>query len=206
MKELPEQDVEDLVRTALEHGDRLRLAVEDILRYVDSPTLAKDGQPLALAQLPELVEHVRTMLGIAPVRWQGLERVKDATAVLSSRPMELILYELLENAKKFHPTHEPTIDIILERRNANEVRLVVQDNGRVLTAEQLAKVWSPYYQVEKNFTGEVVGMGLGLSTVASLVWSVGGRCHIFNREDEQGVAVELILPLMQNMSRAEVIM
>lgn len=197
MAELPQKDVEELVQTALEHGDRLKNAIEDILRYVDSPTLARGGQPFALASLPELVGNMQKVLGLEHVSWSGFEEVAETTAVLSERPMELILYELLENAQKFHPEQQPTIEIQLKRLDANTVRLVVQDNGRVLTPEQLADVWSPYYQVEKNFTGEVVGMGLGLPTVASLMWSVGGRCRIFNRSDDAGMGVELVLPVVE---------
>lgn len=195
MADLSQQDVEELVRTALEHGDRLKNAIEDILRYVDSPTLATNGQPFELAQLADVVGHIQETLGIEQIVWSGLEDVAQTTAVLSERPMELILYELLENAQKFHPDQQPIIEIKLEQLDENHVRLLVQDNGRVLTPEQLANVWSPYYQVEKNFTGEVVGMGLGLPTVASLVWGIGGRCRIYNREDDSGVAIELVLPL-----------
>jgi nitrogen fixation/metabolism regulation signal transduction histidine kinase len=52
----------------------------------------------------------------------------------------------------------------------------------------------PYYQGEKDFTGEAPGMGLGLSTVSAIVWGVGGACRITNREDGPGVIVELVVP------------
>jgi signal transduction histidine kinase len=56
-------------------------------------------------------------------------------------------------------------------------------------------VWSPYYQGEKFFTGEMAGMGLGLPGVASLVWEVGGRCRIYNQPAGPGVVIELTLPI-----------
>jgi K+-sensing histidine kinase KdpD len=76
-----------------------------------------------------------------------------------------------------------------------QVRFQISDNGLTLSPEQLTSVWRPYYQGEKYFTGEARGMGLGLSIVASLVWGVGGTCHIYNRTDGPGVTVELKLPL-----------
>jgi len=36
----------------------------------------------------------------------------------------------------------------------------------------------PYYQAEKYHPGQVAGVGLGLSVVASLVWGVGGNVHV----------------------------
>ncbi len=56
-------------------------------------------------------------------------------------------------------------------------------------------MWTPYYQGEKYFTGEVVGMGLGLSMVASIVWSLGGSYQMYNREPGPGVTVEIVLPI-----------
>ena len=39
-------------------------------------------------------------------------------------------------------------------------------------------------------------MGLGLSLVATLVWSVGGSCVIENSVDVPGVVVEVTVPLL----------
>jgi len=64
-----------------------------------------------------------------------------------------------------------------------------------LSPEQLANMWIPYYQGEKYFTGEVDGMGLGLSMVGTLIWEVGGSCQAYNRTDSKGVVIELTLPL-----------
>ena len=87
-------------------------------------------------------------------------------------------------------------------RNASTAKLRTSfnicDDGLALSPEQLAQVWTPYYQGEKYFAGEVTGMELGLPMVASLVWGVGGTCRIHNREEGPGVVVELVLPLAEN--------
>lgn len=70
----------------------------------------------------------------------------------------------------------------------------VEDDGVSLTPEQMQRALQPYYQGEKTFTGQVHGMGLGLSLVCSLVWEVGGECSLRNREDGDGVVVELRIP------------
>jgi hypothetical protein len=41
-------------------------------------------------------------------------------------------------------------------------------------------------------------MGLGLAMVATLVWGVGGTCRAYNRQDGQGIVVELVLPLAKD--------
>ena len=87
------------------------------------------------------------------------------------------------------------MEIELSRSKPQAIQLRVRDNGVTLSPEQLARVWRPYYQGEKHFTGEMAGMGLGLPGVASLVWEVDGACRIYNRDDGPGVVVELDLPV-----------
>ncbi len=77
------------------------------------------------------------------------------------------------------------------------IRLQIRDDGLRLSPKQLAGIWTPYYQGDKFATGEIQGMGLGLSMVASLIWNVGGTCRAYNRIDIQGVMIELTLPLTE---------
>jgi nitrogen fixation/metabolism regulation signal transduction histidine kinase len=74
--------------------------------------------------------------------------------------------------------------------------LNIQDDGIHLSPDQLNRVWLPYYQGERYFTGEVQGMGLGLPVVASILWECGGDCYIANRSDAPGVVVHLSFPTM----------
>ncbi len=60
------------------------------------------------------------------------------------------------------------------------------------------KIWLPYYQGERTFTGEVPGMGLGLSLVRSLLWRVGGSCFAANRPDGPGLLIGLQFPLLNH--------
>jgi len=73
--------------------------------------------------------------------------------------------------------------------------LAISDDGRYMSNNELNKVWTPYYQSEKYFTGEVKGMGLGLSMIAKLVLGSGGNYRLYNRNDIPGVTMELSLPL-----------
>jgi nitrogen fixation/metabolism regulation signal transduction histidine kinase len=87
------------------------------------------------------------------------------------------------------------IEVALTVLDPDHISLQLRDDDGVLSPEQIFQAWEPYYQGEKKPTGEVAGMGLGLATVASLVWEAGGSWRIFNRDPEPGVVVELVLPL-----------
>ena len=108
--------------------------------------------------------------------------------------MELILRECFTNSKKFHSKENPAIEIAINALDNNKILLSIKDNGNGLPNEELEKVWTPYYQSEKYFTGEVKGMGLGLAMISSIVWGNGGSCRLHNREDQSGLIIELILP------------
>jgi two-component system cell cycle response regulator len=124
----------------------------------------------------------------------GPGNLDDVYVAISPQAMEMILEELFENAGKFHPEQSPALEIKMSGA-PDGVRIQVCDDGLTLSPDQLAKMWTPYYQVEKYFSGEVPGMGLGLPMVASLVWGVGGTCRAYSREDGPGIVVELVLPL-----------
>ena len=108
--------------------------------------------------------------------------------------METIFLEILQNAKKFHPSKTPSVEVVIQQHNDTSLCIQVNDDGISLSPDQLSQVWTPYYQGEKHFTGEITGMGLGLSTVATLIWGIGGTCQIFNRDPGPGLTVELIIP------------
>lgn len=194
-KSLAREEIGELSREALAGAQRLSSEVEDVLQYVKADTLAKAGNAFPLAQLKEVANQIGDQLGISELEVAGHEKLRGARLSISTQGMELILLEILENAKKFHPRGMPAVQLFLFKSGKNKITLWIGDNGLNLSPEQLAQVWLPYYQAEKSFTGEVAGMGLGLAMVASLVWSAGGSCRMYNRSGGPGVVVELALPL-----------
>jgi len=200
--QMSDPDVAELFETAHAGGKRLNRDINDIVQYLRAlPGLAHGGVAFNLTQLYPTIAMVRTELELdavnvsTPYPYEGC--LENVHTLLSTRAVELILYEILENAKKFHPQQSPTVDISVSCPSADQVCLRISDDGVALSPEQLVQVWTPYYQGEKIFTGEVAGMGLGLTMVSTLVWGVGGSCHLRNCVPGPGVMVELNLPLVQ---------
>ncbi len=197
MANLSEVDITELSEMALKSVNRLRQDVGDVLQYLNAPTLAKSGEGFSLARLELMVKEIAGYLGLKAVTVSIEDSLSQARIVLSERGIELALWEILENAKKFHPAQSPNVTVQVASPGPGQMALRVRDDGLTLTSEQLSLAWSPYYQGEKYLTGEVGGMGLGLAMVASLVWGVGGACRMYNREDGAGVVVEIVLPLAE---------
>jgi K+-sensing histidine kinase KdpD len=108
--------------------------------------------------------------------------------------VEVLLWEVIGNSMKFHPTGKPAITIEARSAGSHGITFRISDDGMTLSPRQLSIAWLPYYQGEKDFTGEAPGMGLGLSTVSAIVWGAGGACRITNRDGAPGVIVELVIP------------
>jgi two-component system cell cycle response regulator len=194
---LSRAEIAEFSKTAFRSAQRLHGQIEDVLQYTSAPRMAQPGAGFPTSQLLPLVAQISVELELASVSMPGYEGGGDARLSLSQRAVELVLREVLENAKKFHPKQTPRVEVLVSSLGSGEVCIRIRDDGRTLSPDQLARMWQPYFQAEKSFTGEVPGMGLGLSVAATLVWGVGGACRAYNREDGPGVVVELVLPLAQ---------
>jgi len=184
----------DLVEMASNGAQRLSAAISDVLQYATTMSaIASIGEPFSVESLIELVNEVASHLELEQVN-VIIDAPKDIFLPLTHREIESILFELLENAKKFHPQHKPTV-LIQAALQDERLVLHIQDDGIHLSPDQLNRVWLPYYQGERYFTGEVQGMGLGLPLVASILWEHGGDCRIANRDDAPGIVAHLYLPV-----------
>jgi CheY-like chemotaxis protein/signal transduction histidine kinase len=192
---IPPEEVKNMMVAAGKSAERLVSEVRDILTYIDAPLAAKAGDPARLEKFSEIIDAVRARLDLKSVTFSMPSRYALYQLWLTSIAFELIMDELLENCKKFHPTHDPHVDISVGVLEPGFVNVRVMDNGVHLSAEQLAWAWLPYFQGEKDFTGELPGMGLGFPLVATLIWQAGGKLRLSNRTDAPGVIVEMSLPI-----------
>ncbi len=183
-----------LLSFALQGAERLHRAVEDVLHFANATQHPTLGASFPLPELTSLVGQVAGTLGIAIVTVQ-IDTAASARELPCSREtVEWILFELMENARKFHPRHQPTIEIVARSDEETWIALSVSDDGVLLSPEQIDHLGRPFFQGEKLFTGETPGMGLGLASIFALVWQTGGSCVAHSRPIGPGLRVELRWP------------
>ena len=188
-------EVKEVMAGGIKGIDRLAKQVQEILTYIDAPVALSNGEPIALERLPNMVRRICEPLHLTNVVLFLPERLNSKVVSLTYDALESILYELLSNAKKFHPETNPTVEVSVGDLEDGYIKLRVADDGQTLSTEQFGWAWIPYVQGEKDFTGEMPGMGLGFPMVASLVWKAGGNLWLRNRHDGPGVIVEMKIPL-----------
>jgi signal transduction histidine kinase len=197
---MPTETLTSLADAALRGAKRLHAAVEDVLASTRAPALAHGDACCAAVDLPTLLSEAAGAAGVADVELRLEAQLSAASLALSRPAVQAVLQELLENARKFHPTQSPRVEVVAASGPGGAAHLTVCDDGRHLAPEQLARLGVPYMQIEASFTGEVPGMGLGTAMVGAVLWEIGGAVRFSNRAGRPGLSVELEIPLAKSVA------
>jgi len=106
--------------------------------------------------------------------------------VLDKSGLQQVLVNLLMNSVQAMP-EGGKISLILDRVN-QEARLDIVDTGPGIPAENLTRIFDPFYTTKKD------GTGLGLSVSYNILQKQGGRIEVQSSAG-QGTTFSLFLPL-----------
>ena len=104
-----------------------------------------------------------------------------------------VIQNLLENARKYG--REGGFIRVTLRREAESIRLDVEDNGIGIRQEDLSRIWQRFYQANPSRQSGS-GLGLGLSMVRQIVQLHGGTAEAESVPD-QGSCFTVRLPFSQ---------
>lgn len=106
--------------------------------------------------------------------------------------IEVVISNLLSNAIKFTP-QGGHIEISMGKQ-ADEVWIVVSDDGIGIPSDKLERIFTRFYQVEDHMRRHYEGMGLGLAIAKELVELHHGRIWVENKKPK-GSRFFVALPL-----------
>jgi two-component system, sensor histidine kinase and response regulator len=199
MNQAHEVDSDQVVEWAQyikEAGERLYQLVEHQILYVRLQVAAHTAEKRAeyaqsrLTDVNELVAMIATQLGDKAGRKDDLKFDLEPAPVVAFTYPDLIkiLIEVLDNAFKFAPPHQPIH--LVGRARADSYSICIQDRGRGMTAAQITQI-GPYMQFDRD-TYQQPGLGLGLAIVQEYLDLYGGRLEIISNPG-QGTHVYLHL-------------
>ena len=108
------------------------------------------------------------------------------------RALKQILINLVSNAVKFTP-EGGRIDVVASAAKGGGFQIMVRDNGPGIPQERLAKIFTPFNQVDNRYDRQAGGTGLGLALVRGLAELHGGRAWL-ESEQGSGCSAYVVLP------------
>jgi signal transduction histidine kinase len=118
--------------------------------------------------------------------------VETATVPYSESLLGQAVWNLVENAVKYHREGvRPQVDLS-GRRAGDHYELAVTDHGRGMSEHEVARVFEPFYRA--GDVRAVAGTGLGLAIVKRVVEARGGVVSLSSRPGE-GSTFVLSLPI-----------
>jgi len=149
-------------------------------------------QSIALTALPllPLIEQVTTREGVPPERLT-IEVPPDLTVRANAGLLSRALGNVVRNAIRYAG---PQAHIeIRARPSANEVLLIIADDGPGVPDAALASLFDPFYRLDAARDRESGGTGLGLAIVKTCIEACGGRVTARNRSPS-GLEVAFRVP------------
>jgi signal transduction histidine kinase len=119
------------------------------------------------------------------------------TSPFLCRPQSIkrCLSNLIENAIKYGGVARVSV---IQRSDA--LHIVVSDDGPGVPAEELERLFEPFYRLESSRNRDHGGTGLGLTIARSIAEQHGGSL-ILKNGDAQGLECHLDLPFISNFPR-----
>jgi signal transduction histidine kinase len=161
--------------------------------------LAGDLEPILLQrELPGVIAAARKRNRGHPIEIVVADEVSPVVADASY--VAQIVENLVSNAAKYTAAGTP-IEVQVSQ-SAEEVSVRVLDRGDGVAAEDIERLFDPYYRGPEQ-TRTSTGLGLGLRVCRRLVEAQGGRIWAVNR-DGGGLEVGFALPIYPELELSEV--
>ena len=165
--------------------------IGEMLRYSSLDVRVKMRRRLVrvgklLRELVEIEEVEATGRGCQ----LGLETEKDLLVVGDPELLQRGFENVLRNAIRFAPP-ESTVEITA-RHDANNIVVEISDRGPGVAAEELTRIFEPYYRANTN--GEKsTGTGLGLAIVSRVFARHSGNVRALQRKGG-GLSIQIVIP------------
>jgi len=177
--------------------DRMTMIVNDLLTLVK---LDQRDMPLIVKQidLNKLVEDMlKRLYPLAEAKDIDLlyENMRKVNLAADEMKLSLALSNLVENGIKY-TTVGGMVKVMIDADHQNAF-VSVQDTGIGIAEEELGKIFTRFYRVDKTRDRDTGGTGLGLSITHSTVLLHNGAIRVTSKEGE-GTTFVVRLPLHQN--------
>jgi two-component system sensor histidine kinase ArlS len=192
------------VKLIMRRGKQHPEIVENSLDFIDKESKRLQlltNRLLLLSKTTQKMQLAR--VNIAQVAINEVNRAKEVSntevemncnpdlwLMADSKDIELILQNLLENARKYAPGK---VEVIASKVQDN-LCLQVVDHGQGIADSQKDKIFERFYRVENSRSNQIEGSGIGLAIVKNLVEKYQGKISV-KETPGGGSTFEILWPL-----------
>jgi two-component system, cell cycle response regulator len=188
-------DASELLLIAQNSNRRLEDTLTAILDYhhalFDAPCERTFSGPVSWELLLR-ESAVEARLDVDLLHISGLRELQVPAEL--AEPMKQALIGVIDNYLKFSRAGAAGLDATFV--SAHTLRLFAP--GPAIPPQAIARLGRPYWQLESRFSGEIPGMGLGLTTARTMLRSLGAGLRFSASELPSGLVVEFTLPENEN--------
>jgi|GEM_PF-649457 len=183
------------VRTMVHNVENLSKLFSTVFAY-SAITISPEKES---CQVQSALNHAREEAGFkhpgVKLSLSVLVEPSDLMVCMSPAHLSTALFHLLDNSIKFSKAPSAASVSVKATRDDGSGMVVIEvsDEGKGIPGAELERIFHPFYQFEKYFTGQVVGYGMGLAIVKRSVELAGGRVSA-ESEVGKGSVFRLFLP------------
>lgn len=177
-----------VLQQLLKSSERLTRLIGQLLSLARSETaLSVNAEQAPMDVVPLVREAAEPLVlqGLREGRQLSLE-APDTPVVAQAHPLWLgeVVVNLLDNARRYGGPH-----IVLSVRALDEggAEVTVEDDGPGVPAEQLPRIFEPFWRGERADMRNDGGTGLGLAIAREIVERLGGRLDVVSRPQVAGI-------------------
>jgi two-component system sensor histidine kinase KdpD len=194
---LDERAMKELTGTIRDEAERLNRFIANLLDMtrLESGAIAPLLGPVDLAELiGSALERAGKILAAHRVK---LDIAADLPMLeLDPVLFEQVLFNLLDNAAKYAPAD--SLIRIAARRDRDQVRLTVSDEGSGIAPADLERIFDKFYRVHAQ-DRQRAGTGLGLAICRGFIEAMGGAIVAGNRTDRKGAVFTIAPPVTESV-------
>lgn len=184
MRDIPGEATPENLQIVIDETNRLTSLVSELLDFSRLQTGCFEMEKAAFdltGAVESIVQRVARMtekdgyiLHFAPDR--------HVTVLADEKRIDQVVYNLLGNALTY--TGPDKTVTVTQTEKDGCVRISVQDTGAGIPAEELPRIWNRYYRAKESHRRAVIGSGLGLSIVQSILERHGAAYGVDSAEGE----------------------
>ena len=169
--------------------------INDVLNFakIESGHAQLDLEEVALADIVSRVnDFIEPQMQERSLMFVNEGCPPDTRVVVDAEKVQQILLNLISNALKFTPAGGRISLRCIPLTEGGAV-VAVEDSGPGMAAAKLERIFEPFMQLDRRYTREREGIGLGLAISRELALAMGGGLTV-RSEEGCGSTFELTLP------------